>query len=90
MTTQSSGAFHGQLRTSIEVACQALADSRHLAVHTELGVKLTTQPTWMDTATLLLRALEASPLQRLSTDEVNEVREASVCDFAHAQCTCMC
>jgi hypothetical protein len=86
LTAQSSNACHGALCASIEVVCQALADSRHLAVHLELGAKLTADPTWMDMAMLLLRALEASPSLQLSVAEVGEVRCAALAGLC-AHCT---
>lgn len=69
---------HGGLRASLEVLCQALIDSRHLSVCLELGLKLSSPPTWIEILSLLLRSLEApsngSRGRRLSSNDVSEVR----------------
>lgn len=75
--TQVSCERHGGLRASLEVLCQALIDSRHLSVCLELGLKLSSPPTWIEVLSLLLRSLEApsngSSSWKLSSNDVSEV-----------------
>jgi hypothetical protein len=73
IATQESSTCHGNLKASIEVICQALVDSKHLNVHTELGMKIGPQATWIDITVLLIRSLENVGGQRLSVTDVNEV-----------------
>ena len=72
--TQDSASHHGALVATVEVICQALVDSCHLHVHTELGMRLGARATWVDSAVMLLRSLERTARQRLSETEVGEAR----------------
>ena len=70
----------GGLVTSLEVVCQALVDSRNLQVHTELGCKLGSPPSWMEVVTLLLASLNRPP-----SAEGQHPSESEVCDV----CACL-
>lgn len=76
--TQVSCENHGGLTASLEVLCQALTDSQHLAVCLELGLKLSNPPTWIEMLSLILRSLEAparsGPGRDVSNCDVAEVR----------------
>lgn len=64
------------LVASLEVICQALVDSKNLLVHTELGCKLSSPPSWMEVVTLLLCSLNRphlSAAEPLSESEICEV-----------------
>eukprot|EP00892_Ulva_mutabilis_P003035 jgi/Ulvmu1/12732/UM095_0037.1 len=76
--TQVSCEKHGGLTASLEVLCQALTDSRHLAVCLELGLKLSNPPTWIEILSLILRSLEA-PARGAPSRGFNHCDVAEVC-----------
>lgn len=70
-----NGNCRGELIASLDVICQALVDSKNLHVHTELGCKLSSPPSWMEAVTLMLCSLRRPHCAdaKLSEEDICEV-----------------